>query len=382
MNAPAVPRYVIDADGFDGCPPGHRFNLYFPIWHEADWHIDKNGKAAALRQSLKLGSAADALVAVLERQKSLAEALPEDCRLALEARATAPFATGLGLEHPVENGFAFLSPYGLPYLAGSGVKGVLRRAAEEMEDEGSLAAGTVESLFGHEDANDARRGGLTCWDVFPVPPKGELAVEIMTPHFSHYYQEGGTPHDAGKPNPIPFLAVPAGSTFRFVLTCEPGQNSDWKTGLMKIIEHAFDWLGFGAKTAVGYGAMEENPLAKAERVQWETAARAEAERQANEARRQAMKPEEQAWEDHQPIIEAFRKQFEAAKPSPYKPGSLFDNQRNEFVKAALAWEDARSRKAAGELLKDTLTKAWGTPGNKDSKQRLKEAVDMLNPGTP
>ena len=24
-------------------------------------------------------------------------------------------------------------------------------------------------------------------------------------------------------------------------------------------EHAFAWLGFGAKTAVGYGAMEEDP---------------------------------------------------------------------------------------------------------------------------
>ena len=33
------------------------------------------------------------------------------------------------MEHPLENGFAFLQPYGLPYLAGSGVKGVLRQTA-------------------------------------------------------------------------------------------------------------------------------------------------------------------------------------------------------------------------------------------------------------
>ncbi len=79
MNTPAVPRYVIDAAaGFGGCPPGHRFNLYFPIWREADWRLDKNGKAAALRQSLKLGDAAGLLEAAIKRQRTLAEALSED----------------------------------------------------------------------------------------------------------------------------------------------------------------------------------------------------------------------------------------------------------------------------------------------------------------
>src|SRR5690625_7299883 len=52
--------------------------------------------------------------------------------LQLDAITTAPFATGLGNEHPTENGFAFLNPYGLPYLPASGVKGVLRQAAREL----------------------------------------------------------------------------------------------------------------------------------------------------------------------------------------------------------------------------------------------------------
>lgn len=393
MNAPAVPRYVTQAAGqFHDCPPGHRFSLYFPIWQEAGWQLDKNGKAAALRHALKLGSATAVLDALIKRQDKLAEALPEDRRFILDARSTAPFATGLGLEHPIENGFAFLSPYGLPYLAGSGIKGVLRRAAEELESEGELPAGTVPTLFGPEnirEPEDARRGTLACWDVFPMPPSGEMAVEIMTPHFNHYFQpekgkeQFATPHDAGKPNPIPFLAMPAEARFRFVVTCEPGllpdtmPRGEWNTVLEKIFVHAFDWLGFGAKTAVGYGAMRENPEAKAERERRAAETLAHAKAQEETARRASLSPDDLAWEEHLPLIETIRQQFEAARKSPYKPGSPFDNQRNDFMKTALTWEDRRSRIVACELLGATMTKAWGTPGNKDSKQRLKDAVATL-----
>lgn len=292
MSRAAVPDYVGDA--FTDCPPGHRFNLYFPVW-KADWQIDKTGKAGALRRCLGLGSGRAALDALLKRQQALSDAVPEANRLVLDARSTSPFATGLGLEHPIENGFAFLSPYGLPYLAGSGVKGVLRRAAEELRDDGEISQAAIDALFGHEDANDARRGALTCWDVFPKPPGDALAVEIMTPHFGHYYQDGDTPHDAGKPNPIPFLAVPAGSQFRFVILCEPGllndAIADWQTTLNRIVEHAFDWLGFGAKTAVGYGTMETPEMRKAREDKEEArlaqektdAAKARAEQEAESA---------------------------------------------------------------------------------------------------
>jgi len=72
MAAAAVPSYVSSAAGnFANCPPGHRFNLYFPIWREGDWQLDKNGKLAALRQCTKLGSAAEPLRALRQRQQSL-----------------------------------------------------------------------------------------------------------------------------------------------------------------------------------------------------------------------------------------------------------------------------------------------------------------------
>lgn len=262
MAKAAIPDYA-GRHGFADCPPGHRFNLYFPIWRD-DWSNDKNGKTAAIRECASLpDSARKMLAAIVARQRALAEATGA---LVLEAKSLSPFATGLGLEHPVENGFAFLSPYGLPYLAGSGVKGVFRRAAEELtcEENAPLSLGDVDALFGPQDTDDAVRGGLIFWDVFPQCEA--MSVEIMTPHHGGYYQNGGTPNDAGQPKPIPFLAVPPGAKFLFVVACDERLAGPlaarWRDIVAEIFRHACDWRGFGAKTAVGYGALA--PLSAAE----------------------------------------------------------------------------------------------------------------------
>jgi CRISPR-associated protein Cmr6 len=226
----------------------------------------------------------------------------------------------LGNEHPLENGFAFLWPYGLPYLPGSGVKGVVRRAAEELadgmwgdkkgwskdavyplmrrksngeleevkDDRGKpIQLSVLDVLFGREpplgDSN-AVRGALSFWDVIPRIEGDSLLVEVMTPHQSHYYQQknerksgaSDTPHDSGQPTPIFFLTVPPGSQFTFHVVCDAAHlerltknkldgapdlaaeeegEPRWRKLLKAAFEHAFEWLGFGAKTAVGYGAM-------------------------------------------------------------------------------------------------------------------------------
>lgn len=254
MKRAAVPDYVRQC--FDTCPPGHRFNLYFPIWRD-DWRADKTGKADAIRACIALPEEAKRLLkGLIERQRALAES---GGALALEAKSLSPLATGLGLEHPVENGFAFLSPYGLPYFAGSGVKGVFRRAAEELtcEENAPLTLADVDILFGPQDTNDAVRGALTFWDVFPQC--NSMSVEIMTPHHGGYYQNGGTPNDAGQPNPIPFLALPPGAKFLFVVSCDERRAGElacrWSDIVIEIFRYACDWRGFGAKTAVGYGAL-------------------------------------------------------------------------------------------------------------------------------
>lgn len=340
MAIAAVPNYL-PADQFASASPGMRFSYLLSIWttrgdqeqilrkksegksREAEqlredlqrrgmdacvdewlsrkrlpkvWQKNEDAAHSAWQGMLKLSPADQAtMTALAERQAGLAHTFQSSGNLLrLEAQSVAPFATGLGNEHPLENGFAFLNPYGLPYLAGSGVKGVLRQAARELasgdwgdahgwEDRKTayrLEAGrrTIELsildvLFGREGEDgdtDHVRGALTFWDVYPQLKGHALQVEVMTPHQTHYYQHNQTPHESGSPNPINFLTVPPGSGFAFHVQCDRpflarlapdlAQDSRWKTLMEAAFAHAFSWLGFGAKTAVGYGAMSSPAL--------------------------------------------------------------------------------------------------------------------------
>jgi CRISPR-associated protein Cmr6 len=231
-----------------------------------------------------------ALRALANRQRRLTEPLEKSgAALVLDAIAVAPFTTGLGNEHPLENGFAFLSPYGLPYLPGIGVKGVVRQAAGELASgewgdtggwnsaesypleigERTICLSLTDVLFGREAPPGERehvRGALTFWDVFPQIEGDRLLVEVMTAHQSHYYQRDDTPHDSGSPVPINFLTIPPNSRFVFPVLCSlphlrrlapPLAAGDrWRDLVGAAFRHAFEWLGFGAKTAVGYGALK------------------------------------------------------------------------------------------------------------------------------
>ncbi len=353
MPIAAVPKYL--GQDFLATTPGMRFGMYLPIWtdrsdqekevrkradarscegqevaamlrrQDMDATIqalrqrsqrplpglwDKNDFAA--RQAWKRVAALSqtdiaAMKALLARQTAAAGQIAGHTLLRLPTIAVAPFTTGLGNEHPLENGFAFLNPYGLPYLPGSGVKGVLRQAARELAsgewenthgwsevlhysievgsgtDRHTVRLSMLDVLFGREAPSgdsDHVRGALSFWDVIPQIQGESLMVEIMTPHQSHYYQQRPaagiiTPHDSGQPNPISFLTVPPGARFVFHVVCDlahlrrltkaknesaPDMLAEgpthWKMLLQAAFQHAFQWLGFGAKTAVGYGAMK------------------------------------------------------------------------------------------------------------------------------
>jgi len=321
-GVPAIPEAAARSGDLKQAAPGHMFYLYLPLWTEGTWekapdrrdHL--SAKTAALDRVLQLPRASQAcLDALIARQWALVGELGPAHGLSVMAQTTAPFVTGMGTPHPTENGFAFLSPYGLPYLAGSGIKGALRRAAEELAEVGeagwSLSA--VWWLFGFEvppfagpaarladdlDPDDpllaafagralprhtnpatvlhtkvrtrqnAREihvaGALEFWDAWLNPAHQRLDLDILTPHQGQYTQgQADAPTEDGAPTPVPFLVVPPGSTLTFhIARRDPDAlpeplASDWPTMMHAALRHAFDWLGFGAKTALGYGAMQE-----------------------------------------------------------------------------------------------------------------------------
>ena len=525
MAIPAIPSYILGNEA-EQASPALRFGLFLPIWtnredQDREFTVragrksregtefarmrDEMGKDAAVKKLVAQGRlpalwtkndfygreawrtvqqltgddrrCVDGLIA---RQSALRAVVALPSLLYMEARSIAPFATGLGNEHPLDNGFAFLNPYGLPYLPGSGVKGVVRRAAEELahKDFSRMSDGPSEwslpdvwRLFGFErwpkpqgalackawdewvggfevgraemddylgsvlppgvDAANLRkrldeaendqqrlhillrepslhaRGALEFWDVVPKIACDRLAVEIMTPHQSHYYQEkpelgmgSKTPHDSGNPNPITFLTVPPGSEFAFHVRCDLprlkriapllAEEGRWRRLVKAAFEHAFEWLGFGAKTAVGYGTMEPDPraeIAARERAEREAARRAEEEQereriaaeQAEAERRAAEEATRKAEFDALPEsrkrliqVEGLMEEFGTSGRVDESRRNQLKSEANRLAEQAASWSDTDERREAADLLERLYELVgWHDPG-RNRKQRERQ----------
>jgi len=455
----AVPHYMKD---MNQASPGHRFSLYFKGWTER-WTLADTEKQRVLNDVVKLNHEDRLLLsALIGRQQAQAKTLGETV-FATVACSTAPFVTGMGYEHPLENGFAFLSPYGLPYLPGSSVKGVLRRSAEELvlsgqadgfdmldvwllfgfdgnagflSDRASIAKAFsaperladwlkqvlpddfkkrglddpyafLEALPGDQTLRRSlfNMGALSFWDAFP---SGNLTVEIMTPHHSNYLQGKDTPHDSEKPNPIPFLAIAPGAKFHFfVQQIGDAGGCDWRAVLAQCFMHAFEWLGFGAKTAVGYGAMVEDPVI-VERRKREKEARRKAEeeqrRREEEARRRqeeerrakeeekrrraelgAMPEHQRALVEAEGKLQALRKRMTKLDLSGY--GDL-RHLIKDLLNKAEQWDEIARAKVADwiENTLDGLEDGWRHPDMKSKKRKewerkTRAALDKLRKKT-
>ena len=420
MPTAALPRYL--GDDFKGASPGMRFGMCFKLWgidnrsgkllwttHDQNYRTvgkdhserlfkDEN-KTDALKEATRFNpSDCDVMEKLAFRQRCLTEALPATgaSLCTFFAASVSPFTTGLGNEHPLENGFSFLNPYGLPYLPGSGVKGVVRQAARELasgqwgeaqgwfEDvkyvvpETKTSLSMIDVLFGREPPPGDKhhfRGALSFWDVIPQIEGERLAVEIMTPHQTHYYAKGDSPHDSGSPNPIPFLTVPPGSSFAFHVTCDRGhlervapdlaENDHCKKLLQSAFTHAFDWLGFGAKTAVGYGQMKADQEAiERQETERKEKAKREAERREQERREQEWKnlPEDAAW------VERRRSSNE------WSNVNRFLDDLDEFLKNSQELSNE-----AYERLAEELMSRWSGILNDPDATRGKKKKPKYNP---
>lgn len=227
-----------------------------------------------------------------------------------QVKVSGRLAAGLGNASVLENGLSLNHTYGLPYLPGTGLKGLAsamahlglqdeawRRGVEQQDGRWVGQGEHHKLLFGAMDtgAEDAAAGLVifhdAWWDPEPEQGKPETHLpfqpDVMTPHHQAYNLEGGDwPNDWESPVPVPFLS--AGGTFRIALT----GSEEWVEAAFEILQMAFQHLGFGAKTQIGYGRgnldRHESPEERAEREAAEAAeAKARAEREAEEAARQA-----------------------------------------------------------------------------------------------
>lgn len=429
MTKAALPTYMDKHLASQDIPPGHRFGLYFPIWKD-NWEKADQEKTAALKKATSLSNnslkMADAL-----RQRQQAIALQSDALGYFPASSISPFMTGIGNEHQLENGFAFLNPYGLPYLPGSSVKGVLRTAAEELalglygDTEGwdmlsvwwlfgfeagsayltdkpygidvldaeknrrrqaykswvaegqfdqitltQFIAATVSSkqeqkryqeqpaLFLTNLSDDiSNRGALCFWDVYPQSKS--LAMDILTPHHGGYFQSKNAPHDSEQPIPNVFLTVPPGSHFDFYCTCDSIRlpeklKHSWQPLLQSAFSYAFEWMGFGAKTAVGYGQMQRDSAAEADYCE-----------QQQRSAQNAMTPEQQE-------VEELRQKLRVKQNANIREqiGDALYTDLRKIVVQAEQWNVENKRELL--ILAQELLEFIGAKKNANAKELLKK----------
>lgn len=160
------------------------------------------------------------------------------------------FVTGMGRSHPVENGFAWHSALGTPFLPGSSIKG-MTRAWVNMED--SASKSHCQSLLGNRE-----NAGRVCFlDAIPLESVS-LEADIMTPHYAGWSAKE-PPGDWRSPTPIPFLVTSAKTPFLFsVIPCGSDVTPDDLETTWRWLIEALMWEGGGAKTAVGYGRFKQD----------------------------------------------------------------------------------------------------------------------------
>ena len=159
---------------------------------------------------------------------------------------------GLGSEHVQETNMTLHHIYGIPYIPGSAVKGVLRHWWLEKDfsdkngkisEEKALKDSVFLSIFGSQE----QRGEVQFLDAYPE--EVQYATDIMNPHYPYYYEGSEPPTDHQNPRPINFLTVEK-TTFRFVFLAKEQEHLDHLTVRF---QKALEIKGVGAKTAVGYG---------------------------------------------------------------------------------------------------------------------------------
>ncbi len=168
---------------------------------------------------------------------------------------------GLGSEHVQETSMTFHHIYGVPYIPGSAVKGMLNHWwFQELQEKKHYidGKGNVKKTEAVQDSEyldyikifgrQEQRGEVRFLDAFPTE-EVHFAIDIMNPHYSEYYSGSKPPTDDQSPRPINFLTVEK-TTFRFTFL---SQDQTRLNKLKDRFQEALELKGVGAKTSVGYG---------------------------------------------------------------------------------------------------------------------------------
>ena len=345
------------------------FDRFFNRYNTA-WDLEDKVKAEWIKSMAGTVGQLEQLESFIKRQYRLVKHLKGSSQ---RYKTDWHFVTGMGNSHPVENGFSWHATLGVPYIAGSAVKGLVRAWVELNDDNLSEPdkKARLKSWFGTEDKADIaeQTGDFIFFDAIPEQ-RPSLIADIMTPHMGKWYSDGGEnralkaealPADWHEPIPVTFLAVKH-AQFIFSIAPRKAQQAEQLPAVFAALEQALEWLGAGAKTAAGYGYMTQD-VSFAKEMDVDLA------KHNAKLAKQSMSVQQQAIAE---IREAFEEKQKLKNPNERVGGTLY-NSCTALVKEAKAdgvWSDQDKkdlRKLGTELLKFV--------GAKNSK--IKEVLDGL-----
>ena len=196
---------------------------------------------------------------------------------------------GLGGISPLETSITLHHTYGIPYIPGTALKGVVRAYAfytiscnfkGDLQDLQEKFYGEIclqdkdilewQILLGSRNF----KGLLLFLDAFPVLTNNDgkiLDIDIINVHYPKYYGEESPspPGEWEDPRPIFFLTIKKGVKFKICVLFDKyryenlpkeykdviGDISQIKEKVNTILKEALDEMGIGAKTRLGYGTL-------------------------------------------------------------------------------------------------------------------------------
>jgi len=208
-----------------------------------------------------------------------------------EVRAYERLLVGHGNPSGLEVGLTLHRTYGVPYLPGTALKGLLNHylATWGVLEDGGEAWRGVEyvgnvpteppgafhgAIFGAPaiPGHDAGRRGAVCFeDALYIPGSldGDVVLlpDVVTPHQDLYYKTQGVgearvppgrgpeeawPNEWDEPVPVGFVSVRPGARFLLAVS---GQKEAAELAMAHLLD-ALETQGVGAKTRAGYGRLE------------------------------------------------------------------------------------------------------------------------------
>ncbi|GEM_PF-2448426 len=249
--------------------PALLFTKYVRGWDfERNWAFKSEKKSEHMSNAVKIPPDKGGYQSFFNRWSSMLDAISA---VQIKGKVLWRLVVGLGTGSVLETSMTLHHIFGVPYIPGSALKGVVRACYinrnyegytkqwdenDPKEEDKKRRYRTLDAYLENNNqeflalfGSEGRKGKVTFLDAystrFPT-----LEMDIMNPHFQDYYSEGKAPADWLSPVPVKFVTVAKGSEFIFPFKTE---DNSLRRLVEELIKEALTDSGIGAKTAVGYG---------------------------------------------------------------------------------------------------------------------------------